>query len=252
MVVTIDIGNTDVVCVLYNEEGGKERYLRQGLKESKLKENTDLFVLELIRIWHIDNLDYIVSCVVPTILFDLKDSLKKYFKRDGKFVDYNNTLDMVEGLKYPAEIGSDLLAASYAVKNMQQPTLIVDMGSATKLILVDDNRLDSVSILLGVKNNMLALSGSITHLPNVELQFTENYLGRDTIEALQSGLMYSTLFYIQGYAEALEKQLQKPIHKVLTGGISNLFKERLPEFNFKPNLINDGLYQMYCDGKEDA
>lgn len=250
MVITIDIGNTDIVSILFDNQGNKVRHQRMSLERAKINENTDIYVLELIRTWHVEDVDYIVSCVVPKIISDLKVSLNKYFKKDGIFIDYTVTHSLVEGLKYPAEIGADLLAASAAVIKDDKPTLIVDMGSATKYILVLDGKLDSVSILLGVNNNMLALSNSIKHLPNVQLQFTDEPLGRDTVEAIQSGLMYSTLFAIQGYAKALEEQLGYPLNKVLTGGIGNLFKDKLPDFTFSPDLVNDGLYSIYISNKE--
>lgn len=252
MVITIDIGNTDIVSILYDETGKKIRHQRMSLERARIKENTDIYVLELIRTWHVENVDYIVSCVVPKIVSDLKVSLKKYFKREGIFIDYTKMENLVKGLQYPAEIGADLLAASAAVLKDNAPTLIVDMGSATKYILVIDNKLDSVAILLGVNNNMLALSDSIKHLPNVQLQFTLDPLGRDTVEAIQSGLMYSTLFTIQGYADALEKKLGVTLNKVLTGGIGNLFTEKLPEFRFEPDLVNDGLFEVYTLNKEQS
>lgn len=250
MVITIDVGNTDIVSILYDEDGNKVRHQRISLERSKIQENTDYFVVELIRTWHIEDVDYIVSCVVPQIASDLKVSLNKYFNKEGTFIDYTMIDFLGEDLPYPAEIGADLLAATAAVVNDDKPTLIVDMGSATKYILVKDNKLDSVAILLGVKNNMLALSDSIKHLPNVQIQFTDEPLGRDTIEAIQSGLMYSTLFTIEGYANALEEKLQTSFNKVLTGGIGNLFKDRLPDFSFEADLVNDGLYEIYKNNKE--
>ncbi len=252
MVITIDIGNTDIVSILFDEEGNKVRHQRVSLEKSRLKENTEFFVIELIRTWNIEDVDYIVSCVVPSVISELKVSLKKHFKREGHFIDYTSAMHLVEGLTYPAEIGADLLAASASVADENKATLIVDMGSATKYILVLDSKLHSVGILLGVKNNMLALSSSIKHLPHVELQFTDNYLGVDTVEAIQSGLMYSTLFTVQAYADALEKFLLLKLHKVLTGGISNLFKDRLEDFSFQPDLVNDGLYKIYRKNKEDV
>lgn len=245
MVVTIDIGNTDAVSVLYDEEGNTVRYARVSLKKSKLKEDPELFVLNLIRTWHLEDCNYIVSCVVPKLVLELSAALKKHFKRDGIFVDYRSYPGISDGLKYPAEIGADLVSASVAVIDNDKPSIVVDMGSASKIILVKDKKLVSAAIMLGVKNNMLALNQSIKHLPHVELNFPAEILGKDTVESIQSGLMYSTLYAIKGFVTALEEKLGVTANKYLTGGIGNLFVDHLEGFTHTPNLVNDGLFKIY-------
>lgn len=245
MVVTIDIGNTDAVSVLYDQNGSKKRYQRVSLEKSMIKKNPELFVEELIKLWNLDDVDYIISCVVPSIIRDLSKALEDKFNKPAYFVDYKSYPGISDGLKYPAEIGADLVSASVAVIESDIPTVVVDMGSASKIILVKDKKLVSASIMLGVQNNMLALNNSIKHLPNVQLAFPPELLGKDTVESIQSGLMYSTLFSVIGFVEAIEKELNCKVNKVLTGGIANLFTEHLPEFKYAPDLVNDGLFDIY-------
>lgn len=241
MLITIDVGNTDIVMIVYDKN---EEIIFKDRRSIKI-DNFDDYLKEIIKEDYL-KFDYIVSCVVFGIIDKLKLSLNKFFNKDGYFVDYNSYPSMLTKLKNPKEIGSDLLAASvYAKELSNDPSIIVDMGSANKIIYVKDGLIEGVSIMLGVKNNMLALNREIKHLPKIDLKFYDNLLGNDTITALSSGLMYGTLYAIEGIVLALEENENIKVKKILTGGISNIFKEKMSDFTMINDLVNRGLLSIY-------
>lgn len=243
MLLTIDIGNTDIVSVLYDNDKNKINSERISLVDANIREEYGYFS-DVFKRWNLSDIDYIVSCVVPAITSQVKKELDTLSSGRGIYLDVNLVPQFVAERE---EVGADLIAASYSFRNLVKPTIIVDMGSATKIILVKDGILQSVAIILGVKNTMKSLAQSIQHLPEVKLEFTEDLLGVNTIDAIQAGLMYSQYYSLKGYTDAIETKLGIPVKKVLTGGIGYRFKDKLNEFSYKADLVNDGLYEIFME-----
>lgn len=241
MLLTIDIGNTDIVSVLYNLNKEKIQSERISLVNAKVREEAGYF-RDLIKAWNIEDVDVIISCVVPVLLEQVKLELSEYSKGKIIFLDKTIVSDFVGERK---EVGADLIAVSYSYRNADRPTVILDMGSATKIILVRNGLLESVSIMLGVKNNMLALASNIKHLPEVPLAFPERLLGQNTVDAIRAGIMYSQYYGLKGYVAAIQEDLDQSSNKVLTGGIGAIFKDKLSDFDYIDELVNLGLLEIY-------
>ncbi len=251
MILTMDIGNTDVVSICYSDSKEKLYEERVSLTAVNFKDDPSSYISDLVAKYDLYNSDYVVSCVVPAVKDDVSEAFSKLVNGKGLFVDYTSYLGLTDSLEYPNDVGADLLAASAAVLDNELDSIIVDMGSASKIILVKDKRLESVAIMLGVKNNSIALASKISQLPEVEIEFNDKLLGRNTIDAIQSGLMYSTLYGIKGYVDEIEKSHGKKVNKYLTGGIANAFKEELDEFYFVADLVNMGLLEIYFKNREE-
>ena len=246
MLLTIDIGNSDIVAILYNSNKEIIKHdRRKTIKENCLELYGD-YVKDLKEDFSIIDCDYIVSCVVPSIEDAIKTSLYKQLNPNGHFVNYLSYPGISKLLDPPEEIGADLVAESVeAIYNCKQPTIIIDMGTATKVIVVDEETIMGVSIILGVKKTRDAIVSSIPHLPTVELELPKNIIGQNTIESIQSGIMFSTISTINGYTDYIEKHYGKSVKKIITGGVSKLFKNDLDNFTYVENLVNDGLFTIF-------
>ena len=251
MLLTIDVGNSDIVTILYNDNKEVIKHDRRRTIKDDCINKYSQYVNAIKHIFDIDKCDYIVSCVVPSVTEALEDALNKNLKGKGYFISHKSYDGISKLLNPPEEIGADLVAASVeALTTCKQPTIIVDMGTATKIIVVDENTINGVAILLGVKKNRNAIVKSIPHLPSVDLEVPHNIVGRNTVESIQSGVMFSTIATINGYTELIEKYYNKKLCKVITGGISKLFIDHLSEYEYVENLVNDGLYTIYHLNKE--
>ncbi len=251
MVVTIDIGNSNVVIVVYDEQGeivcqlrdetikngsfeGFKKYLNQ-IKE-QLSEPCEAVVL---------------ASVVPAITEYMKDAIDEVFDQRPLCVKAKNVPELKIQLDNPNELGADFIASAYgAIAKNMVPAIIADMGSATKLSVISDNQdfLGGV-IIPGIGISSEALVQFIPHLPAIKLQLPQDIIGHDTISSMQSGLLYGVIGSIEGIARRIELQLQKPHHKILTGGYANIVYEQTQGFIFEPNLVNDGLYYLYKEKK---
>lgn len=248
MLLTMDVGNSDIVTILYDGNKNIIKKDRSPTIKKDCHRNYLNFISDLQQKFAINEVNYIVSCVVPSVKKALSIALEKTFGKKGIFIDYQTFPGISKLLNPPEEIGADLIASSVEIiKNFSQPAIIVDMGTATKVIVVNDNTIVGVSIILGLQKNRDAIVESIPHLPEVELNLPKNIIGQSTIESIQSGLIFSAIKTIEGYTQYVEKKYNTAISKVITGGMSFCVKENLKDFTYKKTLINDGLFTLYSN-----
>lgn len=246
MLLTIDVGNSDIVTILYNDKKEVLEYDRRKTIKENIVNGYNNYIIEIKHNFKIKECNYIVSCVVPSVTESLNKVLNNNLKGSGHFVNYQSYPGISKLLSPPEEIGSDLLAESVEVIDLcKQPAIIVDMGTATKIILVDNNTIMGVAILLGVKKTRDAIVSSIPHLPAVDLKMPANIVGQNTVESIQSGIMFSTIASINGYTSSIEQYLNKKVCKIITGGISKYFIDDLKDFTYNENLVSDGLFTLY-------
>lgn len=246
MLLTIDVGNSDIVTILYDDNKKVLSLDRRKTIKKDCNKGLLAYVKDIKKIFSIDEVNYIVSCVVPMIQTSLQNVLATEFNRKGTFINYQSYSGISKLLDPPKEIGADLVASSVEViKTYSQPAIIIDMGTATKVIVVNDNTIIGVAIMLGVEKTAKAIAASMPHLPEVELKFPSNIVGQNTVESIQSGIMFSTVAAINGYTKLIEQYFNKKVAKVITGGIATLFIDELDGFTYNANLVNEGLYTIY-------
>jgi type III pantothenate kinase len=248
MLLTIDIGNSNIVVVCYDDH--KER--RFDARYETVKENvrdyyTQWIIKELLPLKGSLDIDrFILSSVVPRVTQDFYDLLKAILKIEGS----NCTLDLVKDfevkLTQPSDIGADFIATSYgAMAKYALPCVIADLGSATKLSAISKEFVFEGGVILpGIKISRDALGSFIPHLPTIAIEVPKSVIGKDTIHAMESGLMYGHIDSVIGIAERMAKELKHKTTKILTGGFSNVVYPFLPEFKFEPFLLNEGLYEI--------
>ncbi len=248
MLLTIDIGNSNIVVVVYDDQKNR---LFDGRYET-VKENIEAYYTQWIvkELWPLKQrfgIDrFIISSVVPLVAPDFLSLLPKLLEIKG----VNLTLDLVKDFKvklqHPSDIGADFIATSFgAFAKYKMPCVIADLGSATKLTALSKKSVFEGGVIIpGIKISRDALSSFIPHLPSIAIEVPSTVIGKDTIHAMESGLMYGHIDSVKGIAERMAVELGHPTTKILTGGFSNVVHHHLPEFEFEPFLLNDGLYEI--------
>lgn len=249
MLLTIDIGNSNIVIVIY--DGQKKRLYDARyvtLKDDPTK-NYEVWIREnlvpLKTTYQID--DFILSSVVPSVTQVFFELIQKLLGLDGLNCGLEHVREFVVKLKNPEELGADFMATSYgALAHTTCPVIIADMGSATKISALDVKGAFAGGIIMpGLKVSQDALNAFIPHLPHIPMEVPESVLGSDTITAMQAGMMYSNIEAIRGISNRIEAEFNVKCGRILTGGLSNLVHQALPEFDFEPYLLNDGLFEIY-------
>lgn len=248
MLLTIDIGNSNIVYAVFDEN----QTIVFSKREETIKENPLEYYLEQLKILGND-IDFglldaaICSCVVPKIRNAYIDSFKRLFTipfielKADDFPQY--TIDITNR----SEIGTDLLATAIgAINEYNLPCIIADAGSATKITVVNQLKQFMGGVILpGLGMSAKAMKDFIPHLPEVSLELPDHILTSNTVEAIQAGLCYGIASSIEGVASRIEIELDIKAIKILTGGYGVILNPAVKGFIFDPNLLSKGLYFAY-------
>jgi type III pantothenate kinase len=247
MIVTIDVGNSNIVIVVYDDNDQKVIELREQTK----KDNCNEYYANMFKSVENQITDkiegVIIASVVPAITDQLLVLCETIFGVKPYDVKPSNVSEFVIHLDNPNELGADFIASAYGVisKNMV-PAVIADMGSATKLSVIDTNNQFLGGVIIpGIQVSSEALVQFIPHLPKITLQLPKDIIGHDTISSMQSGVLYGVIGSVEGIANRIEKRLNKKMHRILTGGYSNIVHKEMQDYQFEPYLVNDGLLYLY-------
>ena len=168
----------------------------------------------------------IISSVVPksTILF------KKLFKDHG--ISYYLARNLVKAydikttLSDEKSIGDDrLINVIYGNHLFSSSVMIIDFGTATTIDVINEKGIyDGGVITPGIDLSLLSLKQCTAKLPLVKFQKTKNIVGKNTLEAIQSGFFWGYICMIQGLVKKIEENQKVKFGLILTGGNSTLFK----------------------------
>ena len=248
MLLAIDIGNTMTDFGLYG--GNETLYFRsKSNRDVTLEEaiaSSDLFFksknIELSKVTAA-----IISSVVPSLTEIYLGLCRDFLHVEPKVLGPGLKSGLKIDTDNPKEVGGDMIAVSVGAKSrFGYPCIIADLGTATKLILLDDKgSFAGCTIGAGIGLQEKSLSSSAALLPEVSLQIPRKILGKNTADCMNSALTYGNASMIRSLAEAIEKEAGYPCKRVLTGGFASYVKELLPEFEYAPNLVLDGLCDIH-------
>lgn len=240
MYLCIDVGNTSVKVGLFDKgKLIKETYFSSKQKYDK-KDYRDIFLS-----YGFTDIEKICfSSVAISLNKDLVDVLKELYSCEIVFVNKNANLDLTFKIDENEEVGGDLLAALVSVKErFGYPAIICDMGTATKFLVLDkEGHFISCFIVPGIETSGKSLFNNTELLPNIKLKIPEHFFAKNTIDAINNGIIFSHLELVKGIADLIEENLGYKCKRFLTGGYSKYVKDDLKkEYIHDPNLVLEGL-----------
>lgn len=255
----IDIGNTTTkLGIFQNDELIQKISFTTDI--NKTSDELSLIINDQIRLNNIDISkisNIIFGSVVPRINFAFKEALKKLCP-SAKFLNISPGIKTGLCMKIdnPNEVGSDLIADLVGAKEIYgYPTLIVDLGTATKILLIDKNGIfTSCVIMPGINISASILSNKAALLPEVSLESPKPLLEcKNTAQAMNSGILFGHLEMIKGIVNRYENELGYDCNKILTGGASKYIVDFLSSYKYEKDLSllglnfigkrNEGLYE---------
>jgi type III pantothenate kinase len=250
MLLAIDIGNTNVVLGVFNEDKLIENW-RVGTN-SKITPDEyamifkDLFGFAGLEFKHITGV--IISTVVPPLLPVMIEMSRKYFRIEPMVVTHEIKTGITIKYDNPKEIGADrIVNAAAGYKIYGGPIIIVDFGTATTFCAVTKGgEYLGGAITPGVKISAEALFQRASKLPRVELTKPPKVIGADTISAMQSGIIYGYAGLVDGIVGRMKKELSPDAKVVATGGLAELIAPETKTIQeLKPHLTLEGLRFLY-------
>ena len=190
----------------------------------------------------------IVCSVVPQITDSVVSAISEFTTKDVLVVGPGIKTGLKVNIDNPKELGPDRIANSVGgFKKINKEVVIVDLGTATTFDVVNSNKeYLGGSIAPGIKISLDALISKTSSLKSVELKEPDKVIGKNTYEAIQSGL-------VLGHASMSDSMLEKIVLEsnlspgvVITGGLGTLIQPVLNiNSSYEKNLTLDGLEEIY-------
>jgi type III pantothenate kinase len=258
MLVAIDVGNTQTVIGLFGPgdgPAGSSPQLWHHWRVSTVAGRTaDELALQLDQLFQLQGLELqdtvsgvAVASVVPRLRAALRDMTDRWLKVPTVIVEPGVRTGMPILYDNPKEVGADRIAdAVAAYEAYGGPTIVVDFGTATtfEVVSAKGEYLGGV-IVPGMEISLEALFSRAALLPRVELIEPSSVLAKNTVESVQSGVIYGFAAQVDGLAQRLEEEVG-PCTVVATGGLASLIAPYSSTIqHHEPWLTLNGLRIIY-------
>lgn len=253
MLLVIDVGNTNIVFGVY--EDSKLLYdWRVATEKNRTSDEYGLLFEQIFKYHGFDTKDVkdvIISSVVPTLMYTLSAMSKKYFNNEPMIIGSDTKPGM--NIKYdnPQEVGADrIVNAVAAYEKYGGPIIIVDFGTAITFCAVSkDGDYLGGTIAPGIKISGEALFLRTAKLPKVEISKPEAVIGKNTVNSIQSGLVYGYIGLVDYIIERMIKEMEDEgeVKTVIgTGGLSSLIASESKYISKIDMMLTlDGLHIIY-------
>lgn len=226
MLLAIDLGNTNLTLGLFQGETLRLHW-RLATDQARMPDEYGIQILSMLEHGGCkpEELTGIcLSSVVPPLTERIIEACQTYLQRMPLVISCNLKLGIQVGYDDPKAVGGDRLAdAAAAWKIYGGPACIIDFGTATTFnALTKDGVYLGGAIAAGVGIALEALVRRTAKLPPVELQAPPNVIGRNTVHAMQSGLIYGYVAMVEGMAARFKSELGADTKVIGTGGLVNI------------------------------
>jgi type III pantothenate kinase len=246
MLLTIDVGNTNVTIGLY--EGEKlVSHWRLATDHNRMPDEYGLQLLGLLT-----NAERTrealtgisLASVVPPLTGRVTQACREYLKQEPLVVDTGIKTGIRIRYEDPRAVGADRVADAVAVMHLYGgPACIIDFGTATTFnALTKEGDYLGGAITAGINLAAEALFTRAAKLPRIDLQRPPNVIGRNTVHAMQSGLLFGYVSMVEGMVERFRGELGPGMKVIATGGLAEIVaKETKVIQHIAPWLTLDGL-----------
>lgn len=227
MLLAVDIGNTNIVFGCVNEKNEVVLFERISTNHQATATEYAILIkniLEMNGFSLSDVNDSIMSSVVPSVTGAVTNAIKKLFGIDVMTVGPGVKTGLNILIDNPAQLGSDqVVDAVAAINQYSVPQIIIDMGTATTVSVVDGNKnyLGGL-IIAGMGTATNALTSRTAQLPRINFEAPAKVIGTNTVDCMKSGMMYSNACALDGIIERIEEELDEKCTVIATGGLAEL------------------------------
>lgn len=250
MIIAIDIGNTDIAIGAYIKDE-LDFVVRISTDANKTCEEYESMISHMLSSRGVkkENVEgVIISSVVPPLSSRIDDALFNLYSKRALHVSTRIKTGIGIVCDDPSSVGADLICACVAAHYVYgSPCLIVDMGTATKLMIVKEGgEFYGVSIMPGVMMGMRGLASGTAQLPQISLDAPENAIGTNTVDCMKSGIVFGNAAMVDGMVERFCEEYGKEIPVYATGGFSHSIVPHCKrEILLDENLVLEGLKILY-------
>ena len=246
MLLTIDIGNTNITLGLYQGEKLGPRW-RLATDHERMPDEYGLQFYGLIShsghaIEEVQGIS--LASVVPPLTGRIVAACRQYLCQEPLVIDAGVKTGVRIRYEDPRAVGADRIVDAAAVQRLYGgPACVVDFGTATTFdaISADGDYLGgAIAPGIGIASEALFLRTA--KLPRVDLQRPPTAIGRNTVHAMQSGLLFGYVALVEGMVDRFRAELGPEMKVIATGGLAEIVAAETQVIQFvAPWLTLDGL-----------
>ncbi len=226
MLLTIDIGNTNLTLGLY-ESDTLGAHWRLATDHNRMPDEYGLQFLGLLQnagktIQNIQGIS--LASVVPPLTGRVIQACREYLKQEPLVVDAGIKTGIKVRYEDPKAVGADRICDAVAVMKLYGgPACVVDFGTATTFnAITKDGEYLGGAITAGINLAAEALYTRAAKLPRIDLQVPPSVIGRNTVHAMQSGLLFGYVSMVEGMVNRFRAELGSDMKVVATGGLAEV------------------------------
>ncbi|MCI9479489.1 MAG: type III pantothenate kinase [Lachnospiraceae bacterium] len=226
MILTVDIGNTNIVIGCFE---GKRLCFLERFETNQRWASLEYGVIfrETFSLYGMDASAVeggIISSVVPSVTDTVKLAAERFTGSRFLAVGPGIKTGLKLAVDNPAQQGSDLVVAAVAaVHDYPVPQILIDMGTATTVSVIDrSGAFIGKMILPGVMVSLDALSSRAAQLPKVSLDPPKKLIGSNTVDSMKSGILYGSAGALDGLIDRIQEELGEPCTLIATGGLARV------------------------------
>ena len=250
MILAIDIGNTNIVIGGF-ENDNLSFVARMATNTFKTEDEYATQILDILAIHNVgkENISgAIVSSVVPQLNSIIKKALLFAYNVNAILVGPGIKTGINIKCDDPSSVGADLICACVAAHHIYgSPSIIIDMGTATKMMIVNHTgSFVGAVISPGVQIALNALARGTAQLPHIGLETPKSVIGKNTIDCMRSGVVFGNASMIDGMIDRCIDELGEEVKVYATGGLSAaIIPHCKHEITIDSNLVLKGLNILY-------
>ena len=250
MILTIEIGNSTIT--LGGVEGEEIRF-ECRINTDRVK-TSDTYCIDLKTLFEIYSIELasiegvIIASVVPQVLNSVRTAIRKLLGKEPIVVGPGIKTGLDIRMEHPNQMGAGLVAADVAaLAEHKPPMIIIDMGTATTMTVLDPNGAHMGGCVCpGLKISLDALTAKTSLLPGIQLDSPDRAVGRNTADAMRSGIMFGNAAMLDGMIDRFREETGWDFTILATGGLA---KHVVPlcrhEICYDRFLIIKGLVKLY-------
>lgn len=250
MILTVDIGNSNINFGVFS--GDEIKFVARIATDTAKTEFEYAGALGgALSIYGVNKKDIngaIISSVVPQLNTVMRQAISLLYAVDALLVGPGVKTGINIHCDNPASVGADIICACVAAHYLYgSPSLIVDMGTATKMMVMNDKgAFIGVSIIPGVLVSLDALARRTAQLPNISLEAPKYVVGKNTQDCMRSGVIYGNASMVDGMIDRICDEVGTALPVYATGGLASVITPHCKHnITYDEHLLLKGLNIIY-------